>query len=71
MMTAIWGPALWHVLHTISFNYPVNPTPSDMINYRNFVETLQFVLPCRYCRENFTDNLRDFPLTNIALSSRE
>lgn len=23
MITAVWGPPLWHVLHTISFNYPV------------------------------------------------
>ena len=26
MLTSVWGPALWHVLHTVSFNYPVNPT---------------------------------------------
>ena len=26
MMTTIWGPSLWHSMHTISFNYPVNPT---------------------------------------------
>ena len=25
MMTLIWGPNLWHYLHTISFNYPVKP----------------------------------------------
>ena len=29
MMTTIWGPSLWHYLHTMSFNYPVNPTPDD------------------------------------------
>ena len=21
-LTSVWGPALWHTLHTISFNYP-------------------------------------------------
>ena len=26
MLTSVWGPALWHYLHVISFNYPVNPT---------------------------------------------
>ena len=25
MLTSVWGPSLWHSLHTISFNYPVNP----------------------------------------------
>ena len=23
MLTTVWGPAMWHFLHTMSFNYPV------------------------------------------------
>ena len=26
MLTKVWGPSLWHYLHTMSFNYPINPT---------------------------------------------
>ena len=26
MQTYAWGPAMWHSLHMISFNYPVEPT---------------------------------------------
>ena len=22
MLTTVWGPGLWHYLHTMSFNYP-------------------------------------------------
>ena len=29
MMTAIWGPTLWHSLHTISFNYPIKPKKTN------------------------------------------
>ena len=29
MLTSIWGPGMWHYLHTMSFNYPVNPTNTD------------------------------------------
>ena len=29
MLTSVWGPSFWHVLHTISFNYPVEPTKED------------------------------------------
>ena len=29
MLTSVWGPSLWHYLHTMSFNYPVNPTKQD------------------------------------------
>ena len=37
MMTSVWGPALWHSLHTMSFNYPVNPTKKEKINYKKFI----------------------------------
>ena len=26
MLTSVWGPSLWHYLHVMSFNYPINPT---------------------------------------------
>jgi len=26
MLTSVWGPSMWHYLHTMSFNYPVAPT---------------------------------------------
>ena len=29
MLTSVWGPSLWHYLHTMSFNYPVNPTKKE------------------------------------------
>ena len=40
MLTSVWGSALWHVLHTISFNYKVNPTNEDKMNYKIFIESL-------------------------------
>ena len=30
MLTYIWGPPMWHTLHTISFNYPVKPTKEQI-----------------------------------------
>ena len=33
MLTSIWGPSLWHFLHTMSFNYPVKPTCQDKKEY--------------------------------------
>jgi hypothetical protein len=35
MQTYIWGPPMWHVLHTISFNYPIKPSKNDKKNYKN------------------------------------
>jgi len=62
MMTSIWGPAAWHLLHTMSFNYPVHPTCDDKRHYRDFVLDLQYTLPCGKCRENLKKNLATLPL---------
>ena len=70
MVTSVWGPPLWHFLHTMSFNYPVNPTIRDKRHYRNFICSLQHILPCRYCRENLNKNLKVLPLRNRSLKNR-
>lgn len=71
MMTKIWGPPTWFMLHTISFNYPNNPTPEEKIRYKNFILNLRYVLPCKYCRMNLTNNLKKMPLTMKDLENRE
>ena len=70
MLTRIWGPSLWHSLHTISFNYPVKPRHCDKVTYRNFVLNLQYVLPCGKCRTNFHNNLKELPLKMSHMKSR-
>jgi len=70
MLTTVWGPSLWHYLHTMSFNYPVNPTSSDKRHYRDFINNLRFVLPCKYCRENLKKNMIIMPLTNEVMKDR-
>jgi len=71
MLTTVWGPPMWHYLHTMSFNYPAEPTPDDKKNYRDFVLSLQKVLPCKYCRINLKTNLKQLPLTMDTMKNRE
>lgn len=71
MLTAVWGPSLWHSLHTMSFNYPVKPTPQEKKHYRDFLINLQYVLPCKYCRINLKENYKVMPLKNCHLKDRE
>jgi hypothetical protein len=59
MMTSVWGPPLWHSLHTISFNYPVEPTEKHKKDYMAFFKSLKNVLPCKYCRENYKKNIKE------------
>lgn len=71
MLTTIWGPSMWHYLHTMSFNYPVNPTDDDKKHYRDFMINLQYVLPCKYCRQNLTNNFKVYPLTLSNMKDRD
>lgn len=71
MLTSIWGPSLWHYLHTMSFNYPVNPTAADKNNYKKFILGLRNVLPCGHCRDNLKKNMKFVPLTNADLENRD
>jgi hypothetical protein len=70
MITNIWGPPMWHVLHTISFNYPLNPTNNDKKNYYNFYHNLQNILPCKTCRDNLKKNFKTLPLTLDVFKNR-
>jgi hypothetical protein len=71
MLTMSWGPALWHYIHMMSFNYPIHPTKSDKKHYKNFILNLQNVLPCKYCRINLKKNLMELPLIDEDMKNRE
>lgn len=70
-LTSVWGPPMWHFLHTMSFNYPINPSEKDKIHYKNFVLSLRNILPCKYCRINLTNNLKARPITDNDMRNRE
>ena len=70
MLTTVWGPSTWHMLHTISFNYPVNPTCQQKREYRDFVLSLGAVLPCGKCRKNLRKNFAKLPLRWSDMDSR-
>ena len=68
MKNSQWGPAAWLFLHSVSFQYPENPTVQDKNNYKIFFESLQNILPCPNCREHYQKNIQENPMN---LESRE
>ena len=64
----IWGSHAWLFLHTITLNYPDNPTKFDMDNYKNFFENLGEVIPCEVCKAHYKKNIKMYP---IQLESKE
>ncbi len=70
MIVSVWGPAQWHFLHTMSFNYPVKPTSNDKKYYREYMLNLVNVLPCKHCRVNLKNNYKVFPITMECMKNR-
>lgn len=70
MLTSVWGPGMWHFLHTMSFNYPVSPTQMQKHQYMNFIHQLKHVLPCGKCRKNLRTNFAKLPLKMSHMESR-
>ncbi len=71
MLTTVWGPSLWHFLHTMSFNYPIDPTSEQKRQYRDFILSLEHVLPCKYCRINLKANFKAVPLRIRDMKDRD
>ena len=71
MLTSVWGPSMWHYLHTVSFNYPIKPTMQDKKKYKELVLNMQYTLPCKYCRLNLKNNFKVHPLKRCHLVNRE
>ena len=71
MLTSVWGPSLWHYLHTLSFNYPWKPTPEQKKYYKKQILILQKTLPCKYCRINLKNNFKTCPLRNCHMKNRD
>lgn len=70
MNTQFWGPSGWKFLHSITAIYPVNPTLTDKIMMRDFMQLVCDILPCKYCRASFTKYSQSLDITPY-LESRE
>jgi hypothetical protein len=70
MLTSVWGPSMWHFLHTMSFNYPIKPCCREKQNYYDFIMNLRNVLPCGKCRQNLCNNFKKLPLKKSHMASR-
>ena len=71
MLTSVWGASMWHYLHTMSFNYPVEPSKENKHYYKEFVKNLQYTLPCKYCRINLKNNFKAHPIKECHMKDRE
>ena len=70
MDTTKWGPSGWVYLHTLTFNYPDNPSKKTKQIYKRYFTMTGDILPCKYCRESYKEFIKELPL-EPALESRD
>ena len=70
MNPKFWGPHGWIFLHSVTMNYPKNPSNDDKQLYRNFFSSLTRVLPCEKCAYHYKQHIKDDPI-EPALESRD
>ena len=70
MNPKFWGPHAWIFLHSITFNYPKEPTDKDKEIHSKFFKELQYIIPCEKCAYNYKLHLDEYPIEE-ALGNRE
>lgn len=59
MDTRYWGPSGWQLLHLISFSYDQSRKES----HKEFFSLLEYILPCKYCRQSTEIFMKEIPPT--------
>lgn len=67
MEKSFWGPSTWCMIHIIACSYQFNYVNS----FKQFIQSLPFLLPCEYCRKHLQGNLQTLPLTETSLSNNK
>ena len=70
MESKIWGPSAWLFLHSVTLNYPTNPTLKNKKIYMDFFNILPNILPCDICNQNLKKHFKQYPI-KFYLDSKE
>jgi hypothetical protein len=66
MDTRYWGPSGWKLIHSITFSYDEKLKNK----YKEFFETIAFVLPCKHCRKSYSEYILKDPI-DLSVDSKE
>lgn len=63
-MTSRWGPLGWITLHSISANYPENPTDADKMILKKFMDLFAETISCPSCKSHFGSMFQTYIVRN-------
>lgn len=50
-----WGPPLWGIIHLLTIL--VSMEKKNIEKLKKFLESLQYLLPCQFCRDHYIENV--------------
>lgn len=59
-MTSRWGPIGWMTLHSISANYPEEPTNTDKLILKKFMDLFAETISCPSCKSHFASMFQTY-----------
>jgi len=78
LRTNFWGPHAWEFLFsTIAGAYPVRVDPKNKDHVKtvkafiNMMKSLQYTMPCIWCRDSHKKHMREIPIEQYTGSRRE
>lgn len=70
ILMSTWSHPTWKMIHFYGANY--NPEDPDYaISYKAFISCLQYLVPCKNCREHLRANLADHPIDQFFASAED
>lgn len=66
----VWGPHGWKFMHAVALAYPESPSVEEKKAAFQFFTSLEYLLPCESCKQNYKKELQMFPL-QPALESKQ
>lgn len=58
----LWGSSGWTFLEYTALGYPDSPTDKDKEHYKQLFSNLEYTLPCKECRINFSLHILETPI---------
>ena len=76
--TSFWGPHAWAFLFSsIAGSYPIRVDPSNkshtkiVRSYEQMFHSLEYTLPCIYCRESYGKFIKELPISTFSHSRKD
>ena len=67
----VWGSWFWLSMYSVAYSYPEKALPKEIKAAKEYYLSLQKLLPCENCREEYTKVCKQTKITSYLRSKKE